>query len=140
MTKSKKWIQKAVKKSHEGYCTPMSKSTCTPARKKLAKRFKKGGDLYSGKTKNESTMPSLESLEILAISDKPNFERMLPKFGLKIEGKRDTNPLRSQVQEESVASIASELTEDYDTNIEINEKTAVAKSIAENYGYIVSYT
>lgn len=44
----KKWIQKAIKKSHEGYCTPMSKSTCTPRRKALAKRFKKGGDMYSG--------------------------------------------------------------------------------------------
>jgi len=44
----KKWIQKAIKKSHEGYCTPMTKKTCTPRRKALAKRFKKGGDLHSG--------------------------------------------------------------------------------------------
>lgn len=39
-----KWIQKAVDPSHKGYCTPMTKSTCTPHRKALAKRFK-GGDL-----------------------------------------------------------------------------------------------
>lgn len=45
----KKWIQGAVNPEHEGYCTPMSKSTCTPRRKALAKRFKKGGDLHSGK-------------------------------------------------------------------------------------------
>lgn len=45
----KKWIQNAINPEHEGYCTPMSKSTCTPKRKALAKRFKKGGDLYSGK-------------------------------------------------------------------------------------------
>jgi hypothetical protein len=38
----KKWIQKAVNPEHKGYCTPMSKPTCTPRRKALAKRFKKG--------------------------------------------------------------------------------------------------
>lgn len=45
----KKWLKDAINPEHEGYCTPMSKSTCTPRRKALAKRFKKGGDLYSGK-------------------------------------------------------------------------------------------
>ena len=42
---SKKWIQKAIDPEHEGYCSPMSKKTCTPARKALARRFKKG-DLH----------------------------------------------------------------------------------------------
>jgi hypothetical protein len=37
-----KWIQGAVNPEHKGYCTPMTKPTCTPARKALAKRFKKG--------------------------------------------------------------------------------------------------
>jgi hypothetical protein len=37
-----KWIQKAVNPEHKGYCTPMTKPTCTPKRKALAKRFKKG--------------------------------------------------------------------------------------------------
>ncbi len=37
-----KWIQKAVNPKHKGYCTPMTKPTCTPRRKALAKRFKKG--------------------------------------------------------------------------------------------------
>lgn len=36
----KKWIQKAVNPKHKGYCTPMTKKTCTPKRKALAKRFK----------------------------------------------------------------------------------------------------
>jgi hypothetical protein len=36
----KKWIQKAVNPKHKGYCTPMSKSTCTPKRKALARTFK----------------------------------------------------------------------------------------------------
>jgi hypothetical protein len=39
--KDNKWIQKAVNPKHKGYCTPMTKSTCTPERKKLAKTFKK---------------------------------------------------------------------------------------------------
>lgn len=37
------WIQKAVNPEHEGYCTPMTKPTCTPRRKALAKRFKAMG-------------------------------------------------------------------------------------------------
>ncbi len=39
-----------INPKHEGYCTPMSKSTCTPRRKALARRLKPGGDLYKGKT------------------------------------------------------------------------------------------
>ena len=37
----KKWIQKAVDPKHKGFCTPMTKKTCTPARKALARTFKK---------------------------------------------------------------------------------------------------
>lgn len=37
----KNWIQKAVNPAHKGYCTPMSKPTCTPKRKALARTFKK---------------------------------------------------------------------------------------------------
>jgi hypothetical protein len=37
----KKWIQKAVNPKHKGYCTPMTKKTCTPQRKALARTFKK---------------------------------------------------------------------------------------------------
>lgn len=36
------WIQGAVDPSHKGYCTPMSKPTCTGHRRALAKRFKSG--------------------------------------------------------------------------------------------------
>lgn len=39
--KDGKWIQKAVNPAHKGYCTPMTKSTCTPKRKALARTFKK---------------------------------------------------------------------------------------------------
>lgn len=40
-----------INPDHKGYCTPMSKPTCTPRRKALAKRLKPGGDLYKGKKK-----------------------------------------------------------------------------------------
>ncbi len=40
-TGDKKWIQKAINPAHKGYCTPMSKPTCTPKRKALARTFKK---------------------------------------------------------------------------------------------------
>lgn len=43
LEEDKDWIQKAVDPEHKGYCTPMTKKTCTPARKALAKRFKKAG-------------------------------------------------------------------------------------------------
>lgn len=38
----KNWIQKAVDPKHKGFCTPITKPTCTPRRKALAMRFKKG--------------------------------------------------------------------------------------------------
>lgn len=42
MSKTKKnWIKDAVNPKHKGYCTPMSKPTCTPKRKALARTFKK---------------------------------------------------------------------------------------------------
>lgn len=135
----KKWIQKAVKKSHKGYCTPMSKSTCTPKRKALAKRFKKGGDLYSGKTKSESIMPSIAALEILAVADQPVFENVMEEIGLHVEGRIDDDPLKSQVQTESIAAIASELTEDRHTFIETNPNLHEYKKMAEDYGFIVSF-
>jgi len=47
---SKKKAYMGINPKHKGYCTPMSKSTCTPRRKALAKRLKPGGDLYKGKT------------------------------------------------------------------------------------------
>ena len=39
------WIRKAVNPAHKGFCTPMTKKTCTPKRKALARRFK-NGDLH----------------------------------------------------------------------------------------------
>jgi hypothetical protein len=47
---TKKKTYMGINPKHEGYCTPMSKPTCTPRRKALAKRLKPGGDLYKEKT------------------------------------------------------------------------------------------
>lgn len=48
-------LKKAINPAHKNYCTPMTKATCTPPRKALAKRLKPGGDLYSGKTKRRKS-------------------------------------------------------------------------------------
>ena len=40
VVKDKNWIQDAVNPKHKGFCTPMSKPTCTPKRKALARTFK----------------------------------------------------------------------------------------------------
>jgi len=37
---AKHWIQGAINPAHKGYCTPMTKKTCTPRRKALDKRLK----------------------------------------------------------------------------------------------------
>jgi len=44
----KNWIQKAVNPKHKGFCTPMTKKTCTPPRKALARTFKKMGKARKG--------------------------------------------------------------------------------------------
>lgn len=41
IAKDGKWIQKAINPKHKGYCTPMTKKTCTPRRKALAVTLKK---------------------------------------------------------------------------------------------------
>ena len=47
--KDGKWIQKAVNPKHKGFCTPITKATCTPKRKALAKTFKAMGRARKGK-------------------------------------------------------------------------------------------
>ena len=37
----KNWIQKAINPAHKGFCTPMTKPTCTTKRKALAITLKK---------------------------------------------------------------------------------------------------
>jgi hypothetical protein len=42
--KKNKWIKKAVNPAHKGHCTSMTKKTCIPHKKVLAKSFKKEVD------------------------------------------------------------------------------------------------
>lgn len=53
--KKKKWIQDAIK--HPGRCADMGSPDCPEGSPQynLAKRFKKGGDLYAGKKKKKKT-------------------------------------------------------------------------------------
>jgi hypothetical protein len=60
---SKKKTFMGIKPKHKGYCTPMSKSTCTPRRKALAKRLKPGGDLYKGKKKYGGPLKELNDMQ-----------------------------------------------------------------------------
>lgn len=57
--KKKKWLQTAVNPEHKGYCTPMTKSTCTPKRKALAKRFKSGEFKKKKKKTSESVLKEI---------------------------------------------------------------------------------
>ena len=49
--KKKNWIQKAINPKHEGYCTPITKKTCTGHRKALAMMFKKKHGFHKKKDK-----------------------------------------------------------------------------------------
>lgn len=52
LEEKKKWIQGAVNPEHKGFCTPLSKKTCAPRRKALAKRFKHG-DIHADNEKKD---------------------------------------------------------------------------------------
>ena len=49
--KKEKWIQKAINPKHEGYCTPMTKKTCTGARKRFAQTMKKKHGFHKKESK-----------------------------------------------------------------------------------------
>jgi len=63
--KTDKWIQKAINPKHKGYCTPMTKKTCTPARKALAKRLKKGIETNESMEKRIITLSEQQMAELL---------------------------------------------------------------------------
>lgn len=84
-------------------------------------------------------IPSLETLEILAISDRPVFENLMNNIGLKIEGTVNDDPLERTAQIESISSIASEITEDIHDYIDVDKHLWDYKNMAEDYGYVVSF-
>lgn len=67
------WIKKAVNPAHKGYCTPMTKSTCTPRRKALAKTFKKHHGFHANGGQAEIEVEGNEILEA------PNGEMIQPQ-------------------------------------------------------------
>jgi hypothetical protein len=52
MAKPKKWIQKAVNPAHKGYCTPMTKSTCTGRRRQFALMMKRKHGFQTARKSN----------------------------------------------------------------------------------------
>jgi hypothetical protein len=83
-------------------------------------------------------IPSIESMEILAVSDRAVFESLMNHIGLRIEGRVNEDPLETRVQSESVVSIASEITEDANNFVRCNPRLQGFKQMAEDYGYVVS--
>jgi len=91
------WIQGAVNPAHKGYCTPMTKSTCTGARRRFALTMKKhhgfhekelGGALYNN-SQLDSAPPAIEYL-----NRKEGKNPHLPGFGPGGElPAKSTNPL-----------------------------------------------
>ena len=47
----KNWIQGAVKESHKGFCTPMTKKTCTGKRRAFAETMKAKHGFHKKKDK-----------------------------------------------------------------------------------------
>ena len=82
--------------------------------------------------------PSLNTLELLAVSDNVLFEHHMKRIGLEVIGVRDENEIGSIVQSESITAIASIITEDSDTNVELDSYRQRAKKMAENCGYIIT--
>ena len=104
LTEDKKWIQKAVDPEHKGYCTPMSKPTCTPQRKALAKRFKKGIEnesvnlnmLYGGQYDYKKIVNELKA-KIDALLQKEEFEDLDTLYRLLI---KRTKPIKQASPQE----------------------------------------
>jgi hypothetical protein len=84
-------------------------------------------------------LPSLQAMEILAVSDQPVFESLMDHIGLHVEGKVNEDPLETRVQTESVAAIASEITEEAHGFVECDSRLGEFKQMAEDYGYVVSF-
>ena len=84
-------------------------------------------------------MPSIQAMEILAVSDQPVFESLMDHIGLQIEGRVSGDPLETNVQSESIAAMATEITEDACSYIECDQRLFEYKRMAEDYGYVVGF-
>ncbi len=79
----------------------------------------------------------IESLSILADSDARLFAETIKQYGFEVIGMKRTDPLEKDVQLESIASMASLITESIDEDMELNEIMGDIKKIAESRGYII---
>lgn len=82
---------------------------------------------------------TIELLEMLAVSDEATFEAALNKVGLTILGKQNSDPLDTSVLAESVAAIATEITDTRHEYVDAAPLVLEAKKLAEDYGYIVGF-
>jgi hypothetical protein len=77
-------------------------------------------------------------MEILAASDQPVFESLMHHIGLPVVGRVEEDPLESRVTTESIAAMATEITEDVNTNTEMRPELFEYKQLAEDYGFVVA--
>lgn len=85
----------------------------------------------------KSQLPSINALELMAVSDQPLFEHYMGKIGLPVIGRRNADPTETDVQLESVSAIASAITEDANDNIKLSQYHKSVQKMAESYGYIM---
>jgi hypothetical protein len=90
-------------------------------------------DSYRGRY-DESKQYDRAQLELIAGSDPSLFESILNKAGYKVIGRKDSDPLRTEVQSESVDSVASMISESVDDRSNFNMSLL---AVAELHGYIV---
>lgn len=72
----------------------------------------------------------------IAASDPNLFEHLLARAGMRVV-RRDTDPLRTTVQNESVFAVASAMCEDINDRVRISPQQKALKEMAERAGYIV---
>lgn len=85
-------------------------------------------------------MPRLRILKLIAASDPNLFEHHLRKAGLTIVGWKDGDPLRRTLQNESVLSIATTMTEDVHDTLVMTTYQQQLQEIAEAAGYLVGFS
>lgn len=83
-------------------------------------------------------MPSINVFKIAASADPELFESMMSRIGLPIIGIANQDPLRKDVQVESIKAMADVITEDVDDNVDMHPALRQIKTLAESMGYIVS--
>lgn len=119
--KDDKWIQNAVNPDHEGYCTPMTKDTCTPARKAFAKRAK-AGDLeevfgWSGKEKEaKANQQKLEQAKQEILKYPPTHLFSQPAQGASQQDNKKLMDVRINMASQAMPTLAELMPQLFDLN------------------------